>query len=116
MERTPISISIDSFTDQLSNGKLKTFYTISIRSEGLSWDINRRYKEFEFLHKKLKQVCGKLPILPKKTLFKIKSEADKEKRKLKLNEYLQVLAERNDTSTNQYFLEFTEVHSLFYVR
>jgi len=83
-------------------------YTLKITTNKKSWEIKRRYKNFDDLHKKLKnKKILILPKLPPKKLFL--NEDDKKERQEKLEKYLNELFCRVDVYKHDEVLEFIEL-------
>jgi PX domain len=57
---------------------------------GKKWSVNRRFKEFSEMNTFLMSLYPDLPKCPPKTLFALSKAADIEKRRIELDNYLQV--------------------------
>jgi len=69
----------------------KIIYIVEVtKREGATWQLKKRYKEFDDLNKSIKKLVPNLPVLPGKTLFAVKDPAELEKRKQGLDAYLKV--------------------------
>lgn len=104
-------VSIPNYTQEFEGGKEVTFYKISLKIEGCKWELKKRFSDFHDLNECLKKVNGNLPALPGKTLFRIKSHEEIDKRREGLERYLQNLAERVDIYSSQIFVKFLELDS-----
>ena len=63
-----------------------------MNTKQVQYEIPRRFKEFYELYDYVKKNRGlKFPDFPKKTLFSLNSYSKLEKRKQKLNQYIQFL-------------------------
>lgn len=82
-------------------------YKILFRVNGRVWEIKRRYKHFDQLHKNLSKKIKNLPKLPKKSIFKSKEIIHD--RKAKLNKYLTSLLKRSDVYDHDLIFEFIEL-------
>lgn len=83
-------------------------YTILVKTNKKSWEIKRRYKDFDELHITLqKNNIKNLPKLPEKALF-ISENIIKE-RKIKLQKYLNSLLRRNDIYFIDSIFDFIEL-------
>lgn len=68
-----------------------TFFDVSVHTrDGKSWELEKRFKEFDSLHATLKVVFTGLPELPGKSLLAMKEATALEKRRAGLEKYLQV--------------------------
>ncbi len=112
MEGSTINVRIKNYSEDLVNGKSKTFYNIEVKATGNKWGVSKRFNDFGTLNEKLKKLHGNLPILPKKTFFALKKESDKEERKKQLESYLKMVVQRDDILGDRTFRDFLEVYSL----
>jgi len=73
--------------------------------------IPRRFKEFYELYNYIKNRYKKIKFnqFPKKTFFSLNSQAKLEKRKDKLNSYIQFLFRKSEKRIIPEFLEFIEI-------
>ena len=109
MEKRTITVRITGYKQDFVKGDQKTFYEIEADCEGNSWEMSKRFNEFNEFNKELAKTFGNLPSFPRKTLFKIKKSSDIEKRKTQLETYLQNLVIRDDMYGNPVFVNFFEV-------
>jgi hypothetical protein len=63
--------------------------------DGKTWELEKRFKEFDALHATLKKLFTGLPELPGKSLLTLKEAAALEKRREGLEKYLQVHRNRH---------------------
>jgi hypothetical protein len=67
------------------------YYVIEIMKRGAEkWTVEKRYSEFDDLHKNLKKIFSNLPLMPGKTMFKVTSPEVLEKRRDDLDKLLKV--------------------------
>ena len=69
------------------------FYIIEMskKGDGEKWTIEKRFREFDDLNKSLKKVYRNLQNLPAKTVFPLKDVDGIERRRVELQQYLQVI-------------------------
>lgn len=79
-------------------------YKIFLKTNKKNWEIKKRFKDFDELHKKLSKSIKNLPKLPPKTIFK--SEEIINDRKIKLQKYLTNLLRRDDVYQHDLIFEF----------
>jgi len=113
MQKQSFEVTIPKYFDEMVNGKSKQFYEIHLSVNGNEWDVKKRYSDFADLHKKLKANHGNIPTIPGKTIFAIKKDTEKEKRRAAFESFLQGIIERDDIRSNEDFNEFIEVNSLY---
>ena len=83
-------------------------YTINVKTNKKSWELKRRYKDFDALQSTLiKNNIKNLPKLPSKAIF-ISEKIIKE-RKIKLQKYLNSLLIRNDIYSLDSIFDFIEL-------
>ena len=82
-------------------------YKITLKTNLKRWEIKRRFKHFDELHKKLSRKIKNLPKLPKKTIFKSQNIIND--RKIKLQKYLTNLLRRNDVYNHDLIFDFIEL-------
>jgi hypothetical protein len=94
--------------------KKYVLYTILIKTNKKTWEIKRRYKNFDELHDKLigKKISN-LPKLPPKKLFM--TEKGIQERQFKLLKYLDTLLSRDDVYKMDEVLEFIEIEKEDYL-
>lgn len=109
MQKRQLDASITGWKLDYVSGKQKVFYDISINFSGNKWEVRKRFSEFDDLQRALQLHFSNLPLLPKKTLFKLKKPADIEKRKIKLEVYVREIIRREEFYANDNFINFFEV-------
>lgn len=68
-----------------------TYYVVEVLKKGANKLIlDKRFREFDYLHNSLKAAHADLPTLPGKSLFKVSTQSGLEKRRKELEEYLLV--------------------------
>lgn len=82
-------------------------YKITLKTNKKNWEIKKRFKDFDQLHKKLSKNVKNLPKLPQKTIFK--SEEILNDRKIKLQKYLTNLLRRDDVYNHDLIFDFIEL-------
>jgi len=82
-------------------------YKILFKTNKKTWEIKKRYKHFDELHKKLSKKIKNLPKLPHKTIFK--SQVIIDDRKIKLQKYLFNLLRRDDVYDHDLIFDFIEL-------
>jgi len=82
-------------------------YKITLKTNLKSWEIKRRYKHFDELHKRLSKKIKNMPKLPNKTIFK--SQEIINDRKIKLQKYLINLLRRDDIYNHDLIFDFIEL-------
>jgi hypothetical protein len=88
-------------------------YVIRVCTNNKKWDVYRRYKNFNELHKILEKKISNLPKLPKKKIF-ISEKVIKE-REQKLQKYLNTLLAREDVYKFNEIFEFIEMEKENYL-
>ena len=84
-----------------------TEYKIILKTNKKCWEIRKRYKDFDELHKKLSKSIKNLNKLPIKTIFK--SDEIINDRKIKLQKYLTNLLRRDDVYKHDLLFDFVEL-------
>jgi len=82
-------------------------YKITLKTNKKIWEIQKRFKDFDALHKKLSIKVKNLPKLPQKTIFK--SEEILSDRKIKLQKYLTNLLRRDDVYNHDLIFDFIDL-------
>eukprot|EP00830_Metopus_es_P017776 TRINITY_DN5966_c0_g1_i1.p1 TRINITY_DN5966_c0_g1~~TRINITY_DN5966_c0_g1_i1.p1 ORF type:complete len:510 (+),score=99.88 TRINITY_DN5966_c0_g1_i1:30-1532(+) len=72
------------------------FFKIAASYKGVTWNVEKRFSEFDALHKELTKTFMSVPDRPPKTVFKIKSAAGLQKRTQELNVFIKALSSRLD--------------------
>lgn len=81
-----------------------------MHTKSVQYNIPRRFKEFYELHDYIRSKWNiKFKNFPKKTIFSLNSRAGLEKRRKKLNEYIQYLFKRSEQKVIPEFFEFIEI-------
>jgi hypothetical protein len=104
-----ISGKIEKWNKEYVDNKNKIFFEITVEFIYNKWTLQKRYSEFETLQKSLRQTFAHLPSLPGKSLFKLKKDADIEKRKVKLDFYIKELVKRSEIYSDSNFIQFFQV-------
>ena len=106
-----LEISIVEFFEKYIEGKTVTFYKIQIHDNYSkeNWFLEKRYSEIDLLNKTLSKLYPNIPPMPGKTLFRIKSQDQLEKRKKQLETFLKECAKRKDIESNESFKLFLEI-------
>ncbi|CAD8190272.1 unnamed protein product [Paramecium octaurelia] len=87
-----------------------TLYCIDVQVIGVTaWRLELRYSDLFDLNTILKAQFQKLPKFPGKTLSKLTTSEELEKRRIKLNSYLSAISERLDIVTCPVFCELFEI-------
>ncbi len=82
-------------------------YKITLKTNKKNWEIKKRFKDFDQLHKKLSKSIKNLPKLPQKTIFK--SDKILNDRKIQLQKYLTNLLRRHDVYNHDLIFDFIEL-------
>lgn len=99
-------MSIKSFKRAESDSNV-IFYVISVtKRDGQVVNIEKRFSEFDELHKRLKKLVDQLPTLPHKGYGKLKEEKDITKRQDTLDTYIQALLQRKDIFNSDVMRKF----------
>ena len=76
--------------EEKDKGAIYFIIDITHNKTKLCWTLEKRFKEFEVLHRLLVNKLPNMPFLPVKSLFKVQGDALL-KRKLDLEKYLSVM-------------------------
>ena len=109
--QSTLELKISEYFEKYVDGKIITFYKIQIY-DNLSketWTLDKRYSEIDLLHKTLSKLYPNIPPMPGKTLFKIKSKDQLDKRKNLLEIFLKECINRKDIESNESFKYFLEI-------
>lgn len=111
MEKSPnlVTVTITGISQDYVKGKQKTFFVIKVEKDGYDWEVQRRYSDFDELHKQLKFHFSNLPSMPGKSIFTLKKPEDIEKRRNKLEIFLRLSVQREEFYANLKFSEFLEL-------
>lgn len=106
-----ISIDIIGYNPRIVENKSVTFYTLNITNNysHKSWQVEKRYNEFDALYKQLFSLLPSVPTIPKKTLFTLKTSSAIEERKKQLQSFLVQCVNRKDILSNPDFKNFIEL-------
>lgn len=106
-----ISIEIPSFSEKYVDGKTITFYNVNVSNNFTKqkWTLDKRYSEFEYLHRNISKIFPNIPPIPGKSVFKITSYDALLKRRLSLEVFLKACTERKDILSNDSFTHFLEM-------
>jgi len=108
----PFTLTVPKYKEVLEGSKAVVFYIVEIsKKTGEKWSLEKRFREFDELHKALKKVYGNLPELPQKSLFSLKQSNEIETRRHGLEKYLKVLIVRNDTLSSEALKRFLQVEN-----
>ena len=109
--QSALELKITEYFEKYIDGKLITFYKIEIYDNisKESWTLDKRYSEIDLLHKTISKLYPNIPPMPGKTLFRIKSKDQLDKRKDQLQKFLQECINRKDIESNETFKSFLEI-------
>ena len=109
--QSTLELKITEYFEKYVDGKIITFYKIEIYDNlsKESWTLDKRYSEIDLLHKTISKLYPNIPPMPGKTLFKIKSKDQLDKRKNQLEKFLQECINRKDIESNEAFKAFLEI-------
>ncbi|EGR32163.1 PX domain protein [Ichthyophthirius multifiliis] len=94
--------------DERENGVVYYKMECELKDNNKTWQLQKRFAEFEELHLKLTKQTLNLPYLPPKSLFKLQ-QSDLKKRKTDLQKYLRALILRPDIRSNETFTYFVQL-------
>ena len=105
------SVIITSYKEKIIEKKSDVYFIIQITDNCLkiTWEIEKTIEDFHNLYEKLFIVHPYLPLIPKKTVFKIKSPHILDKREYDLQYFLKFCFNRKDILLNEDFLDFVEI-------
>jgi hypothetical protein len=100
-----------TFTEKVIEKKQITFYNIVVLNNysKQSWSLDKRYSDFEWLHKILSKLIPICPSIPGKSFFKVSSYDALNKRKSQLEQFLKECVCRKDVLNCEAFREFIEI-------
>ena len=115
LNRNIFSIYINSYKEIFLERKSDIYYKIQITDNFLkiSWEIEKSMSDFHKLYEVLFILHPNIPLIPKKTTFKITSLHILDKRKYELQNFLRFCFNRKDILLNQEFLNFVEMPAKF---
>jgi hypothetical protein len=104
-------ISIPNFIDKLIDKKTVTFYVLQVINNlsKQEWSIEKRFSEFDDLHKQISRLVPNCPQLPGKTMFKVTSYEAINKRKNQLDQFIKECVIRKDILNCEAFRTFIEI-------
>ncbi len=102
-------VRIPEYSIDWVSGKEVTFYTIEVCIENTTWQVKRRYSDFERLHEEMKKNHAITTLLPAKSFFALKKPEEIHKRRLELEGYLQTIFARTDVFSDPAFDSFIEL-------
>lgn len=105
------SVSIPEFAEKYIDSKTVTFYIVDVKDNvsKQSWKLDKRYSDFENLHKNIIKLFPNVPAIPGKSLFKITAFEALTKRRIELELFLKDCARRKDIVAHESFKIFLEV-------
>ena len=105
------SIKINSYKEKYIERNSEIFYNIQITDNFLkkTWYLDKSIIDFQNLYEKIFLLYSNIPLIPKKTVFKITSLHTLDKRKYELLKFLKFCFNRKDILLNKDFLEFVEM-------
>ncbi|MCQ2816925.1 MAG: hypothetical protein MJ252_06645 [archaeon] len=106
-----ITATIPEFNEKYVESKVVTFYTVNVINHfsRKKWVLERRYNDFEKVHRELSKLLTDIAPIPKKTVFKVSSYQDLTKRRLSLQNFLKDCVERKDILASEPFKTFLEL-------
>ena len=105
------TISINSYKEIYIERNCNIYYNIQITDNNLknSWNVEKTIDDFQNLYEKIFILHPYIPMLPKKTLFKITSLHTIDKRKFELQHFLNFCINRKDILLNKDFINFLQI-------
>ena len=105
------NVTIISYIEKYIERKSDFYYIIQITDNisNFTWEIEKSITDFQNLYEKLFILHPKIPLIPKKTLFKITSLHISDKRKYELQNFLKFCLNRKDILLNKDFRVFIEI-------
>lgn len=104
-----LKVRIPSFSYEIFSGSSKVVYEIKVSLRGVIYATHKRYSDFFELHKLLKSEYDNLPSFPARTFFALKNKSDLDKRRAALQNYLELVCQREEIVGNQNFFTFIEL-------
>ena len=104
-------IKINSYKEKFIERNSEYYYNIQITDNFLkkTWELEKSITDFQNLYEKIFFIFPNIPLIPKKTVFKITSLHTLDKRKYELLKFLKFCFNRKDILLNKDFLEFVEI-------
>ena len=111
MITSTIMTDVPEFVEKYVDSKTVTFYNINVYDNfsKQKWVLEKRYSEFETLHKNISKLLPSIPPIPGKSLFKITAYDALTKRRLQLDSFLKECNKRKDIVSNEYYKTFLEL-------
>ena len=115
LNKNIFSININSYKEIFLERKSDIYYKIHITDNFLkiNWEIEKSISDFHKLYEVLFILHPNIPLIPKKTTFKITSLHILDKRKYELQNFLRFCFNRKDILLNQDFLNFVQMPAKF---
>lgn len=106
-----IMVDIPEFSEKYIDGKTITFYLVNVYDNfsRQKWVLEKRYSEFESLHRNLAALLPNIPPIPGKSIFKVSSYDALTKRRIQLEQFLKDSANRKDICATDFFKQFLEL-------
>ena len=104
-----ITCSITEYVQSLDNSGAVISYKISLSCGGKTWEVKKRYSEFEAIQKHLSLSFGNLPALPGKSQWAIKKPEQIDARMRGLDIWAQAIIVRKDLYADSTFNNFFEL-------
>lgn len=101
-----LTVTIPEFKGIEEDGRTVVYYTVKSTIEDSSWELKKRYTEFDELNDELRKTLNSLPVLPGKTIFPMKKAEDLEKRRAGLERYMKELVAKYEIYSVDYFINF----------
>ena len=105
------SVSINSYKEVYIEREFSIYYIIQITNNNskISWEIEKKIEDFQNLYEKIYILHPYIPMIPKKTVFKITSLHTLDKRKFELQNFLNFCINRKDILLNRDFVDFLQI-------
>ena len=106
-----ITIDVPEFSEKYIDSKTVTFYICKVFNNlsKQSWTLEKRYSEFELLHKNLEKLLPNIPAIPGKSIFKVTAYDALTKRRIALESFLKECSNRKDILATEFFKNFLEL-------
>jgi len=102
-----MSATINMHLKDIVNNSNVVYYIIQCKYAGqISWELKRRYKQFDQLAKDLKKCYNGVPALPAKTIMPMNDDKLIDKRKEKLGEFVNGIIHREEFYSHPTFIAF----------
>ena len=115
LNKNIFSININSYKEIFLQRKSDIYYKIQLTDNflNITWEIEKSISDFQKLYEALFILHPNLPLIPKKTPFKITSLHILDKRKYELQNFLKFCFNRKDILLNQDFVNFVKIPPQF---